>query len=172
MDHVRKLMGLPPATNRTLSDGMEAAFDDVAAAFMFVRDNAVRYRVDTGRIAIGGFSAGGTSALYAVFACGVPAAGVIAISGRMEAADILHYVDGSKRVPIVQFVGEHDIRYVKKLSLQLREHCAKVGIENTTHHVPGFGHFYPQNAKTISAKGPESTVERAMLTFLKRTLNT
>jgi acetyl esterase/lipase len=170
MDHVRGLLGLPPAENRLLADGMEAAFNDVAGAFTYAFENASQFDIDTSRMAIGGFSAGGTSALYAVFACGVPAAAVIALSGRMEAADIQHYIQGPHPTPILQFVGEHDLEYVRKLTQEIAGHCARVGVHHSLLHVPGAGHFYPRQAKVVGTEGRTSTVDRAMLEFLEASL--
>lgn len=171
IDHVRGLLGLPPATSSMLANGMEAAFNDITAAFNYVLANASKYDIDPSRIGIGGFSAGGTSALYAVFACGVPAAAVITLSGRMEAADIQHYINGSSSTPILQIVGEHDLEYVRKLSLEQANQCARVGAQHTLLEVPGAGHFYHQQAKVIGPEGQLSTVDRSVLEFLETSLS-
>jgi dienelactone hydrolase len=171
MDHVRGLLGLPPATGRILANGMEAAFNYVSAAFNYFMAHSARYDIDVSRIAIGGFSAGGTSALYAAFACGVPAAAVVALSGRMEAADIQHYINGSNSTPILQIVGEHDLEYVRKLSLEQAVQCAKVGAQHTLLEVQGAGHFYPQQAKVIGPDGQISTVDRSILEFMETSLS-
>jgi len=170
MDHVRGILGLPPATSRMLADGMEAAFNDVSAAFQYVVANAAEYNVDVSQMAIGGFSAGGTSALYSTFACGVPAAAVVALSGRMEAADIEHYVDGSNSTPILQIVGENDLEYVRELSGVQADRCAKVGVPHTLWKVPGAGHFYPRQSEVTGPGGRASTVEEVIAAFLERAL--
>ncbi len=172
MDHVRGLLGLPPATSHMLADGMEAAINDVASAFRYIVTNASEYNVDVSRTAIGGFSAGGTCALYSVFACGVPAAAVVAISGRMEAADIQHYITGSRSTPVLQIVGEHDLEYVRKLSHEQASHCSRVSIPHSLVEVPGAGHFYSRHAKTIRNDGRASTVDRSIVDFLETFLTT
>lgn len=170
MDHVRGLLGLPPATNEILANGMEAAFNDVTAAFNYVVENAAQYDIDESRVAIGGFSAGGTSALYAVYACGVPAAAVVTLSGRMEAADIKHYIRGPHATPILQVLGEHDLEYVRELTKELAEHCGKDGVQHHIVHVPSAGHFYPRQAKVVANDGPASTVGQAVIDFLETSL--
>ena len=171
IDHVRGLLGLPPATNQMLADGMEAAFDDVAAAFTHVFENASTYQVDSSRIAIGGFSAGGSSALYATFAGGVSAAAVVVLSGRMEAEDIEHYVRGPHTAPLLQFVGEHDLEHVRRLSQKLAEQATKVGLRHMLVQVPDAGHFYPRQARTREMSGRVSTVDRVMIDFLSEHLS-
>ncbi len=170
MDHVRELLGLPPATVAELTDGMEAAFQDVAAAFNFVHDNAADYCVDPARITIGGFSAGGTSALYAAFAGGVPAAAGIALSGRMEAPDIARYITAENSIPVLQFVGQNDLEYVRSLTLRMADRFADLGIRHVLQHVPGAGHFYPRTAPVEDCDGGTSTVEDAIASFLTSTM--
>ena len=168
IDHVRKVLGLPPADNRTLADGMEAAFNDVAAAFSYVYDNASKYNLDISRIAAGGFSAGGVSSLYAVHACGIPAAAVIVLSGRMEEADYRHYIRGPHPAPMLQVIGERDLDYVRDLSRGLADHCARVGVRSTLWEVPDGGHFYPQNSEVIGPNGRRSRLFQVMFDFLDK----
>jgi len=73
MDHVRKLLGLEPATTEMLWSGMEAAFDDMSKAFEYVDAHAATYGIDTSRIAVGGFSAGARMAACATYGKNVPA---------------------------------------------------------------------------------------------------
>src|SRR5690606_13723819 len=63
VDEVRRLMGLPKASQQLLWRGIEAASDDMRLAVSFVRRKAEQWNIDTAKIAIGGFSAGARTAL-------------------------------------------------------------------------------------------------------------
>ena len=167
VDHVRKLLGLGPATNRMIADGMEAAAADVAAGVRYVHANAARFGVDPDRIAAGGFSAGGTSALYAALGHGAPACGIIALSGRMEAPDIPRYMRDAGQPPILQFVAENDLEHVSRLTPVMQARSAEIGLRHRVFKVPGAGHFYPRSAEVVGGDGWVSTVEAEILSFLE-----
>jgi predicted esterase len=166
VDHVRKLLGLGPATSRMIADGMEAAAVDVATGLRFVRDNAARFGVDPERIAAGGFSAGGTSALYAVLGHGAPANGIIALSGRMEAPDIPRHMRDADQPPILQFVAENDLEHVSRLTPTMQARSSAIGLRHHVFRVPRAGHFYPRSAEVVGAGGRVSTLEAEILSFL------
>ena len=86
LDVVRRQMNLPPATSEMVANGIEAAAVDFTAAIGWVRANAVRLAVDASRIAVGGFSAGGRSAMHAVFARQAEAAAVVLAAAAVAAA--------------------------------------------------------------------------------------
>ncbi|MEO8651326.1 MAG: carboxylesterase family protein [Hyphomicrobiaceae bacterium] len=166
VDYVRNLLGLRPATNRMIADGMEAAAADVATALRFVHDNVARFGVDPDRMTAGGFSAGGTSALYAVLGHGAPANGIIALSGRMEAPDIPRYMRNAGQPPILQFVAENDLEHVSRLTPVMQARSAEIGLRHRVFRVPGAGHFYPRSADVVGPDGRVSTVEDEILSFL------
>ncbi len=171
VDYVRGLLGLPPATSEMLWAGIEAACDDMTNAFLFVRDNASRYRIDPARIAIGGFSAGARTALGAAYGARVPAAAVIAISGYMSEEDLQRLVTGATGEPPGLFVtGEHDLEYIAKQSSILDRHFVSVGLQHETWTVPGATHFYPASSRMRRTDGQEAQLEEAMANFLYRAL--
>jgi predicted esterase len=166
VDHVRKLLGLGPATNRMIADGMEAAAADVATGLRFVHDNAARFGVDPDRITAGGFSAGGTSALYAVLGHGAPANGIIALSGRMEAPDIPRHMRDAGQPPILQFVAENDLEHVSRLTPVMQARSSEIGLRHRVFTVPRAGHFYPRTAPVVDTDGATSTVQAEIMSFL------
>ena len=166
VDHVRTLLGLAPATSRVIADGMEAAAADVATGLRFVHANATRFGVDPDRITAGRFSAGGTSALYAVLGHGAPANGIIALSGRLEVRDIPRHMRDASQPPILQFVAENDLEHVSRLTPVMQARSTEVGLRHRVLRVPRAGHFYPRSAEVVDADGRVSTVEAEMLSFL------
>jgi len=166
VDHVRKLLGLGPATSRMIADGMEAAAADVATGVRFVHDNVARFGVDPARIVAGGFSAGGTSALYAVLGHRAPAKGIITLSGRLEAPDIPRHIRDAGQPPILQFVADDDLEHVSRLTPMMLARSTEIGLKHRVFRVPNAGHFYPRTAEVIGADGRVSTVEVEILSFL------
>jgi acetyl esterase/lipase len=171
LDHVRGLLGLPPATSEMIWAGMEAACDDMEKAFHFVSGNASHYRIDPARIAIGGFSAGARTALCVAYGARVPAAAIIAISGYMSEEDLTRLVTGAAGEPPALLVtGEHDLDYVAKQAAVLHRHFETVGLHHESWTVPGATHFYPASSPLRRTDGQEALLEEAMANFLYRAL--
>ena len=177
IDHVRRLLHLPPASNEELLRGAEAAYADVAAAFGFIHTHASRWGVDRDRMAIGGFSAGGFASAYAVFALGQPAAALIGLSAGMDVDDAEYYVHGARGLPpMLLFSGEDDLPSVPPRVLALASCGIQAGLGVRHYEVPGKPHFYDRESAVVlrqaSLPGGEDckTVEAAMVDFLDTAL--
>ena len=173
IDYVRELLGLPPATDEELLRGVEAAFSDVAAAFRYVHAHAARWGIDSDRMAIGGFSAGGFASSYAAYALGVPAAAVVCISSGMDAEDVDYYVNGIRgQPPVLLFAGEHDLPGVPERARVLADGAQRVGLGARRYRVPAGTHFYDRESPVVleqsTLPGGEqcATVEAAIESFL------
>lgn len=171
VDLVRKLLGLGPASADMIWAGMEAACDDMVKAVDFVRANAVRYSIDTTRIAIGGFSAGARTALAAAYGERVPVAAVVSLSGYMSRADLGRYVTGAVGEPAVLLVtGEFDLDYIARQADPMHAHFASVGALHEAWQIPRATHFYPSGSAAKRSDGAIAPLEEAMSGFLKRVL--
>lgn len=177
IDHVRRLLNLPPASTDELLRGAEAAYVDVAAAFEFIHTHAVRWGVDRHRMAIGGFSAGGFASAYAVFALGQPAAALIGLSAGMDADDAAYYVHGARGLPpMLLFSGEEDLPSVPPRVVALASCGAQAGLGVRHYEVPGKPHFYDRESAVVlkqsTLPGGEGcqTVEAALVNFLDTAL--
>ena len=176
-DWVRQLLGLPPASVEELVRGIEAVWADVANAFLFIHSNSARWHIDRDRMAVGGFSAGAVASAYSVFACGVPAAAVICLSGGMNQEDADYYVHGGRGLPpVLLFTAENDLPSTPPRARALEVAAARAGLGVRHYRVPGKPHFYGR-ASEVQLQGSTmpggelcSNVETAMEQFLLKAL--
>ena len=177
IDYVRELLGLPPASDEELLNGVEAAIADVAMAARFVIANASRWSVDTARIALGGFSAGAFASVYSAYALGVPAAAIVSLSGGMDPEDASWYLHGTRgQPPVLMFSSEFDLPGIPERTRTLADAGAQAGLGLRRYFVPGKPHFYTAETEvelqqsTLSGGAERATVESAIDDFLSTTL--
>lgn len=168
INYVRGILGLPPCTSQMLRNTIEASTDDMSKAVAFVRNRAGALGVDATRIAIGGFSAGGTIALHAAFAELAPVAAVVVISGRIG-PPLLGTCQraGMAPPPVLLFHGDNDLPDILESQEPMRASMKELGIANEFWVAPGRGHFYVRNAEVVAKDGgATSDVETTMAAFL------
>ena len=171
VDAVRQLLGLPPATAGMLHAGIEAACDDMAAAFGFVSAQADRFRIDRSRIAIGGFSAGARTALGAAYGERIPAAAVVSLSGFIVSGDMTRWITpGATLPPALLVTGEHDLDYIVGQAPAMRDHFARLGLAHESWTAPGQTHFYRSDCKVVQGDGSSNGLENVIAMFLFRAL--
>ena len=173
MDHVRKILGLEPATTEMLWAGMEAAVEDMRKAFEYVYEHAAEYGIDQTRIAVGGFSAGARMAASAAYGKKVPAAAIVALSGMIGAVDGQRVIQsGANNPPVMMVMGEKDLDFMKLLCQKSHTYLNQLGVINELWEVPGATHFYPSTSLMHRVEEPHSVVhlEQAVSDFLYRSL--
>jgi acetyl esterase/lipase len=170
VNHVRGLLSLPPALPEDVWATVEAATDDMAAAFRFVQAQAVQWNVDPDRIVVGGFSAGARVALGAAYGEGLPAAGVVSLSGFMADDDLDRLVRAGQAGPPALLVhAENDLDYVRQQSPAMARHFLQARPGSQAWQVPGATHFYPAGSEAIDTRtGRRSTVGSILDSFLAR----
>jgi predicted esterase len=172
VNYVRNQEGLPPCTPQMMRDAYEAATDDVSEAVSFVRASAVRFGIDTRRVALAGFSAGATAALNAVYAQRVPVAAAVSLSGRIQLDMAKRHITGSsEEPPLLMFVGEKDLPSQLESLIAPVEHIKSVGLAHQIVHIPGATHFYPRTVEVPTQKGDSTALECFMAEFLHRSLH-
>lgn len=169
VEHVRNLMGLPPADAQMVWAGMEAAADDMSTAFHFVQSAARALRIDPARIAVGGFSAGARTALGACYGDKLPVVGVVSLSGYMGTHELERHVRAGEGLPPALFVcGESDLNYVAAQAPLMHAHFKATAVGCESWQVPGASHFYPASSAAVRHDGKVSNIEAAMADFLDR----
>ncbi|WP_164867954.1 nuclear transport factor 2 family protein [Rhodovarius crocodyli] len=163
MDVVRQMLGMPPASHADHMRIIEGAIDDMAAAGRFVARQAARFGIDPDRIVLGGWSAGARAALYAALAEGVPCAGVIALSARMESGDLAaHLPRLACPPPVLLITAQDDLGTLPAetpgMAAALRHH----GGEALHVTIPGWDHWYPAEAVTDAGTSVEATMAEAL----------
>lgn len=176
IDVVRKLLGLPPATEQMLRNEQEAAVDDIVSAYRYVAGNAAAFGVDPARLAIGGYSAGGRIACVAAMAEAISPAAVIGLSGVPTAGVLKRYLASDPRQerqpPVFVAYGEHDLDYVIPGARALVSELQRTGHPHEAFELPGQTHFYPADAPVRAAGNEGDTLLDRLMAFLRTHLDT
>lgn len=173
VDHVRALMGLPPATDPMLWRGIEAASDDMAMAARYVINQADAWRIDPARLVLGGFSAGARTALNAAFAERVPCAAVVSLSGYIDVADLAVHGDSltpGHRPAVLLVRAERDLDYIAAATPAMAAELRRLGVPCECAEVPGRDHFYPADAIATHETRGVGTVGTIVQEFVARAL--
>ena len=165
---VRGMLGLPPATDAELANGIEGATDDMMKAVSFVRSRSRFYNVDIHRIALGGFSAGAVISFLAAFIERAPVKAVVSVSGRISRAASETGMTGAADEPaVLMFYGDKDLPVILEGAAPTQAHMKRVGLRHRCIKLQNATHFYPKTTRVPAADGhPESDVEGAMAAFL------
>lgn len=172
IDVVRVRMGLPQLDDQSreqLWNTVFAASADLASAVSYLRTHAEPLGIDPGRIAIGGFSAGGLAAINAAYGAGVPVQAVISLSGGMGGYDLRKTARSGMPTALL-ILGQNDLEGVQAGTRGLLGVFAAAGVRTESAWVPGFGHFYPMGATTLGNDMSKLTLEARVLRFLARTI--
>lgn len=165
---VRGMLGLPPATDDELRNGIEGATDDMVKAVTFVRSRSRAYNVDIHRIALGGFSAGAVISLLAAFIERVPVKALVSVSGRISEAASKTGMTGAAHEPaVLMFHGDRDLPVIAEGAAPTQAHMEKVGLKHRCIQLANSTHFYPKTTPVPASGGePASDVETTMAKFL------
>lgn len=173
VDHVRALMGLPPATDEMLWRGIEAASDDMAMAARFVIAQAVEWHLDPARLVLGGFSAGARTALNAAFAEQVGCAAVVSLSGYLDPIDLAIHARSLPHRPhpaVLLVRAEHDLDYIRAATPAMADALRALGVPCECATVPGHDHFYPARATAVHETRGAGSVGSVVVDFVDRAL--
>ncbi|KXX68017.1 alpha/beta hydrolase [Flammeovirga sp. SJP92] len=174
---VRKAMNLPPLDPnnpehiKIQSDAVIAAAEDLQSAIQFVKRNADELPVDQDKIIIGGFSAGAVTSWNVAYGLKEPVAGVFLLSGAPVVFELDNIKAGENHPPILQFLAQTDLTGARIANPLMIQHYERTGVEYEFAWVPGFGHFYPAGATSMSGDAVRIPVETRLFNFIERVVN-
>jgi dienelactone hydrolase len=172
IDFVRGRMGLPALDDRSreqLWSTVFAASEDLGNAVKFARASAGQLGIDPDRIAVGGFSAGGLTAVNAAYGLGVPVQAVLSLSGGMGGFD-LRKTAKAGMPPGLFVIGQNDLEGMQIGTRGLLGVLSAAGVKTESAWIPGFGHFYPMGATSLGSDMTRLTLQTRAVRFLDQHL--
>lgn len=167
---IRKRMNLSALTQdsaEVLKNAILAASEDLRMAIKYIKKNQKLYNIDKNKIAIGGFSAGAVTSISVSFGLQEEVAAVFTNSGFPSGFDIYKMRNNESLKPsILLFMGQNDIPAVTEALPKFLEYLKTSNVDYEFCWVPGFGHFYPGGAISLSNDGLKESVEERILKFL------
>lgn len=173
MNKIRNSQGLKsldvgnPKDVKFVRDVVLSAAEDLQKAVEFVRESATQYHINPDRIVLGGFSAGAVTTWNVGHGMHAPVAGVFMLSGGNVGFDITKALT-AKNPPSLMFLGQHDLEQAHEAMALMLQSYEKTNAQYTFAWVPGFGHFYPAGATSLSGDGSKMSVEVRILKFINQ----
>ncbi|MCT4590063.1 MAG: dienelactone hydrolase family protein [Carboxylicivirga sp.] len=172
---IRKQMNLDELTADNVEDVMKnavlAASEDLRTAIRHIKAEYDHYKIDTDRIALGGFSAGAVSSINVAYGMQEEVAAVFTNSGFPSLFKMEQLLDETKDYPpLLIFMSENDYPIVTSLMPPFMQLLNQKGVEYYFNWVPGFGHFYPGGAVSLSTQGDKMPLIERTVNYLKESL--
>ena len=172
VEFVRQRISLPPLDDNAraqLWNATFAAVEDMETALNFIRANASDYNVDPDRIAVGGFSAGAMTAINLAYGKQANVRAVVALSGTSWGYDLNKTVS-EDAPPLLMFAGQWDLPGIRLGSADIASLFDERKLPISQAWVPGFGHFYPMEAPSLSTQFDQVSIIDRLTRFLNAEL--
>ncbi|MEP1471759.1 MAG: alpha/beta hydrolase [Halieaceae bacterium] len=148
-----------------------SAAEDLVTAVEFVRSSAGKYNVDPKKIAVGGHSAGAATTINAALGLNAPIAAIFPLSPPVSAIDVAKVVTSDSVTPTMIVISQNDEPAVMEKVPVITEAMRKAGADFELVWVPGFPHFYPTGAVSLSDDGTRLSVGDRIIQFLQEHLD-
>lgn len=163
--------GLEPLPHESdiLRNSVIAAAEDLYQAVEYLQNNAKALAIDPNRIALGGFSAGAMTSFNVAYGMNAPVKAVMGNSGMVHGFEINSQGNNSLPPAIIN-MGQYDLDPLMEALQGSLPKYTEAGINIDTAWVPGFGHFYPSGAITLSDEVKREPLIERMINFLDTSL--
>lgn len=168
-NYARQGMGLPALAEDErilLWNAAMAAAEDVNRAVGFVRARARDLNVDPDRIAIGGHSAGGGTAMNTAFGLKAPVAAIFPLSPPEMLYELAQVVNVPDLPATLLIVSQNDVAVTLEAAPAMIRQFEAAGLDHSFAWVPGFHHFYPTGAVSLGGDGSRTSVGERLIEFL------
>ncbi|MEZ8035293.1 MULTISPECIES: alpha/beta hydrolase [Vibrio] len=156
-----------PSEKSIIDKAILSAAEDLRNAVGYIKENSNEYGFNSSKVVLGGFSAGAVTSLNVAHGMKLPVAGTFMLSGGPAGFDIIkNTTNFEASSPVLLFQGQNDLHAAFSINPPLLEHYKQEQIENTFAWVPGFGHFYPAEAVSLSGDGMRMSVEQRIMNFV------
>ncbi|GAB5402635.1 MAG: hypothetical protein Aurels2KO_08660 [Aureliella sp.] len=170
VNYARSTLKLPPLEGEegkiVVWKTILSAAEDLRKAVGFVRASANKYRVDPERIALGGHSAGAATVINTTFGLDTPVAAVFPLSPPVSAIDVDKAIGISDSTPTLLVVSQNDEPAVMEKVPVITRKMRELGANYELVWVPGFPHFYPTGAVSLSDDATRMSVGERVTKFL------
>ena len=174
VNYARSALGLPPLEGKegkvVVWKTILSAAEDLSKAVGFVRASAKKYNVDPDKIALGGHSAGAATVINTAFGLDVPVAAVFPLSPPVSAIDVEKAIGASDSTPTLLVVSQNDEPAVMEKVPVITRKMRELGADYELIWVPGFPHFYPTGAVSLSDDATRMSVGERVVKFLDEQL--
>ncbi|MBS2100505.1 dienelactone hydrolase family protein [Carboxylicivirga linearis] len=172
---IRQQMGLEPLTDENAEPVLKAtvlaAAEDLRTAIHHVKAENKTYNINPDKIALGGFSAGAVTSINVAYGMQEDVSAVFINSGFVAGLKVANKIAASdSNPPIMMFMSDNDYPVVSMFTQPLIQIFKANNVEYHFNWVPGFGHFYPGGAVTLSDEGDKAPLIERTLGFLKEKL--
>ncbi|MEP5570095.1 MAG: alpha/beta hydrolase [Halioglobus sp.] len=175
VNYARASLDLPPlegdAGKTVVWKTILSAAEDLFKAVEYVRSSAEQYNVAPEKIAMGGHSAGAATTINAAMGLNARVAAIFPLSPPVSAIDVMKVVTSDSVTPTMIVLSQNDEPAVMEKVPVITEAMRKAGADFELVWVPGFPHFYPTGAVSLSDDGTRLSVGDRVVKFLQEQLN-
>ncbi|MGI9244151.1 MAG: alpha/beta hydrolase, partial [Verrucomicrobiales bacterium] len=170
VNYARSSLELPPLEGEkgktVVWKTILSAAEDLRKAVEFVRASAEEYNIDPEKIALGGHSAGAATVINTTFGLDTPIAAVFPLSPPVSAIDVDKAIRASDSTPTLLVVSQNDEPAVREKVPVITRKMRDLGANYELVWVPGFPHFYPTGAVSLSDDATRMSVGERVTKFL------
>jgi len=147
-----------------------SAAEDLNKAIKYVKTSADTYNTDSSKIAVGGHSAGAATIINTTFGLNAPVQAIFPLSPPVSAIDT-KVITSKNITPTLLIMSQNDEPAVMEKVPAITKAMRPVNPDFELVWVPGFPHFYPYGAVSLSDDGTRMAVGERIIQFLQNHLH-